>query len=69
MSVPVTAFSPCSDFYLTSVAWVNEKSLIAVWLTRVQNYSSYSLCSPLGNGNDWQCTDVGLRERNRGREG
>lgn len=48
----------CSEIYLTSVAWVNDNSLIAVWFTREQNYSSYSLCSLIGNRDNWNCDDV-----------
>lgn len=43
------------DHYLTSVAWINQNSLIAVWFTREQNYSSYSICSPSNQITDWEC--------------
>lgn len=50
-----------SDYYLTSVAWFDSSSFIAVWFNRVQNYSTYSLCSPQGagtSGGNWSCEDV-----------
>ncbi|XP_027197777.2 prolyl endopeptidase FAP-like isoform X2 [Dermatophagoides pteronyssinus] len=57
-----------SDYYLTSVAWADRDCLIAVWMTREQNYASYSWCSPSSSEIDriWKCQESFHKELRNG---
>jgi hypothetical protein len=43
------------DHYLTAVSWIDDQSLVTVWMEREQNYAVISICS---ESNDWTCEKV-----------
>lgn len=43
------------DHYLTAVSWIDDQSLVTIWMHREQNYAVISICR---ESNDWTCEKV-----------
>nr|XP_046920004.1 prolyl endopeptidase FAP-like isoform X3 [Dermatophagoides farinae] len=65
---PIELTKQSNDYYLTSAAWADRDCLIAVWMTREQNYASYSWCSPSSSEMDhkWKCKESFHKQLNNG---
>lgn len=46
-----------SNYYFTSVSWINESDLAIIWLNRAQNHSIISICK---EQNNYECMNVSL---------
>ena len=49
---------PESEYYFTTVTWINEEVVMVTWVTREQNYASISTCQAGNSSSEWLCTTV-----------
>ncbi|XP_055942406.1 inactive dipeptidyl peptidase 10-like [Argiope bruennichi] len=52
------------EYYLTSVKWIDEERLLAIWLRRIQNSSFVSICQSGDSG--WMCRKHNQEDANYG---